>query len=54
MLGSYTADPDIRTTEVISDEFPSGLIARGTYTVHSKVVDLDGNVWLGESIYPIT
>jgi len=54
MLGSYTADPDPRRTEVISDDFPSGMVARGTYTVLSKVVDLDGNVWLGESIFPIT
>jgi len=46
MLGSYSADPNPRSTEVISDEFPSGLIARGTYTVISKVIDLDEHVWL--------
>jgi hypothetical protein len=50
MLGSYSADPSPRSTEVISDEFPSGLVARGTYTVISKVVDLDNQVWLGASI----
>ncbi|KAI0265168.1 rho GDP-dissociation inhibitor [Gloeopeniophorella convolvens] len=46
MLGSYSADPNPRTTEVISDEFPSGMIARGTYNVKSKVIDLDGKEWL--------
>ncbi|KAI9513176.1 rho GDP-dissociation inhibitor, partial [Russula earlei] len=46
MLGSYSADPDPRFTEVISDEFPSGVIARGVYTVTSKVIDLDKNEWL--------
>jgi hypothetical protein len=51
MLGSYSADPKPRVTEVISDEFPSGMIARGLYTVTSKVIDLDGTVWLGASIY---
>jgi Rho GDP-dissociation inhibitor len=50
MLGSYSADPNPRSTEVISDDFPSGLVARGTYKVTSKVVDLDGFVWLGASI----
>ncbi len=53
MLGSYSADPNPRSTEVISDEFPSGLVARGVYTVVSKVVDLDGKVWLGESILSV-
>ncbi len=50
MLGSYSADPNPRSTEVISDDFPSGMVARGTYTVVSKVVDLDEKVWLGGSI----
>jgi RHO protein GDP dissociation inhibitor len=50
MLGSYSADPEPRNTEVISDDFPSGLVARSTYTVTSKVVDLDNSVWLGASI----
>lgn len=49
MLGSYSADPNPRSTEVISDEFPSGMVARGDYKVTSKVVDLDGVVWLGAS-----
>ena len=49
MLGSYSADPNTRSTEVISDDFPSGLVARGEYKVTSKVVDLDGVVWLGAS-----
>lgn len=53
MLGSYSADPKPRVTEVISDEFPSGMVARGTYTVTSKVVDLDNYVWLGASILSI-
>ncbi|KAF8484544.1 rho GDP-dissociation inhibitor [Russula ochroleuca] len=46
MLGSYSADPNPRSTEVISDEFPSGLVARSTYTVTSKVIDIDNQVWL--------
>ena len=50
MLGSYSADPNLRSTEVIRDEFPSGMMARGTYTVTSKVVDIDGAVWLGASL----
>jgi hypothetical protein len=50
MLGSYSADPNPRSTEVISDDFPSGMVARGEYKVTSKVVDLDGYVWLGASI----
>ena len=53
MLGSYSADPNPRSTEVISDEFPSGLVARGEYTVTSKVIDLDNQVWLGASILSI-
>jgi len=46
MLGSYSADPNPRVTEVINDEFPSGMVARGTYKVTSKVIDLDGTEWL--------
>ena len=50
MLGSYSADPNPRSTVVISDEFPSGMLARGVYKVTSKVIDLDSVVWLGASI----
>ncbi|KAH9973076.1 rho GDP-dissociation inhibitor [Lactifluus volemus] len=46
MLGSYSADPNPRTSEVVSDDFPSGMIARGVYKVKSKVIDLDNTVWL--------
>jgi len=46
MLGSYSASPETRSIEVISDEFPSGILARGEYKVISKVVDIDGLVWL--------
>jgi hypothetical protein len=53
MLGSYSADPNPRSTEVISDVFPSGMLARATYNVTSKVVDIDGQVWLGASILRI-
>lgn len=53
MLGSYSADPNPRSSEVISDDFPSGMVARGTYTVTSKVIDLDNHVWLGASIFSI-
>jgi len=53
MLGSYGADHKPRVTEVINDDFPSGMMARGTYTVTSKVIDLDDHVHLGGSILSI-
>jgi len=46
ILGSYIADPNPRSTEVISDDFPSGMVSRGEYKVVSKVVDDDEVVWL--------
>ncbi|KAH9965715.1 rho GDP-dissociation inhibitor [Russula dissimulans] len=46
MLGSYSANTEPRFTEVISDEFPSGIVARSTYNVRSRVVDLDGHVYV--------
>ena len=52
MLGSYSASPNPLVTEVIADEFPSGMMARGLYTVTSKVIDLDETVWLGAYIHP--
>jgi hypothetical protein len=54
MLGSYSSSPEPRVTEVVSDEFPTGMMARGTYKVRSKVIDLDEHVWLGASILPIS
>jgi Rho GDP-dissociation inhibitor len=54
MLGSYGAKPDPQRKVVIDDTFPSGILARGVYDVQSKVIDDDKNVWLGESIFPIT
>lgn len=53
MLGSYSASPNPLVTEVITDEFPSGMMARGVYTVTSKVIDLDEKVWLGAYIHSI-
>lgn len=54
MLGSYGADPNPRVTEVINDDFPSGMVARGTYKVTSKVIDLDGKEWLRTSTCGLT
>ncbi|KAI0320639.1 rho GDP-dissociation inhibitor, partial [Amylostereum chailletii] len=45
MLGSYGAQPEPRRVSVVNDEFPSGMIARGTYSVKSRVTDFDGTVF---------
>ncbi|EIM88538.1 rho GDP-dissociation inhibitor [Stereum hirsutum FP-91666 SS1] len=45
MLGSYGYQADVRTASVVQDEFPSGMLARGTYNVKSRVTDIDGEVW---------
>ena len=47
MLGSYGPKPDVRVT-VVQDEFPSGMLARATYHVKSRVVDFDGVVYGGK------
>lgn len=47
MLGSYGYQADVRTASVVQDEFPSGMLARGTYNVKSRVTDIDGEVWAG-------
>ena len=50
MLGSYgpsaTGEPYAKNFD--SEEMPGGLVARsGTYTVQSRVIDDDGNVYAG-------
>lgn len=48
MLGSYGFQADVRSALVVQDEFPSGMLARGTYNVKSRVTDIDGEVWAGK------
>ena len=50
MLGSYGPDPNPHVAEVMSDEYPSEMMARAEYGVTSKVIDLDGKEWLGASV----
>ena len=55
MLGSYAPSPDGTpyTKNFTEDESPSGMLARsGTYTVRSRVVDDDGEIYIGESVTP--
>lgn len=52
MLGSYGYQADVRTASVVQDEFPSGMLARGTYNVKSRVTDIDGEVWAGTFLFP--
>jgi len=45
MLGSYGAQAAPRQVSVVHDDFPSGMMARGTYTVKSRVTDFDGAIF---------
>lgn len=52
MLGSYSPSKDSTpyTKDFDSEESPSGVLARsGSYTVRSRVVDDDGEVFAGAS-----
>lgn len=46
MLGSYGPKTEIQSFKTPVDEAPSGLLARGKYTVKSKFMDDDKNVYL--------
>ncbi|KAI0068922.1 E set domain-containing protein [Artomyces pyxidatus] len=45
MLGSYGVQAEPRRVSVVQDEFPSGMLARGTYSVKSRVTDFDGGIF---------
>ncbi|GHJ89150.1 hypothetical protein NliqN6_5552 [Naganishia liquefaciens] len=46
MIGSYGPQQEAHVKIFAADEAPSGMIARGTYTVRSKIVDDDATVHL--------
>jgi Rho GDP-dissociation inhibitor len=53
MLGSYGPSPDGQpyTKNFEAEESPSGMLARsGTYSVRSRVIDDDGEIYAGASI----
>ncbi|KAI0033784.1 rho GDP-dissociation inhibitor [Vararia minispora EC-137] len=45
MLGSYSAKAEPIRVAVVEDEFPSGMLARSSYTVKSRVQDFDGGIF---------
>ena len=45
MIGSYGPRAEPYEKTFASSEAPSGLLARGNYSVRSRVVDDDGNVF---------
>lgn len=46
MIGSYGPSSDVHVKRFVSEEAPSGMLARsGTYTARSRVIDDDGTVW---------
>lgn len=48
MLGSYGPRDEPYTKDFDSEESPSGILARsGTYNVKSRVLDDDGEIYLG-------
>ncbi|KAJ9118559.1 hypothetical protein QFC22_003779 [Naganishia vaughanmartiniae] len=44
MIGSYGPQKDAHTKIFASEEAPSGMMARGTYNVRSRIVDDDGTI----------
>ena len=50
MLGSYgpSTGPDPYTKKFETEESPAGMLARGKYTVRSRVSDDDGTIYLGK------
>ncbi|KAJ1496586.1 hypothetical protein HMI55_003966 [Coelomomyces lativittatus] len=46
MMGSYAPKPEIEEIKFPPNEAPSGMLARGTYDVHSKFIDDDGTTHL--------
>ncbi|MBW0465044.1 hypothetical protein O181_004759 [Austropuccinia psidii MF-1] len=46
MIGSYGPSSDLHVKRFVSEEAPSGLLARsGTYSARSRVIDDDNTVW---------
>lgn len=45
MIGSYGPRPEPYEKTFASSEAPSGMMARGNYSVRSRVVDDDNNVF---------
>eukprot|EP00920_Eleutheroschizon_duboscqi_P022736 GHVT01055422.1.p1 GENE.GHVT01055422.1~~GHVT01055422.1.p1 ORF type:complete len:207 (-),score=15.21 GHVT01055422.1:264-884(-) len=46
MIGSYGPSNDLHVKRFVSEESPSGMLARsGTYLAQSRVIDDDGVVW---------
>jgi Rho GDP-dissociation inhibitor len=48
MIGSFGPQEKPHTVEFLHDESPEGIIARGTYNVHSKLVDDDKTTYAGK------
>lgn len=47
MIGSYGPSPEPVTKRFVTEEAPSGMLARsGSYTVRSRVIDDDKNVYV--------
>jgi Rho GDP-dissociation inhibitor len=49
MLGSYGPHPqgEAYIKNFDAEESPSGMLARGTYSVRSRVIDDDGEIYAG-------
>src|ERR1700761_4666170 len=47
MLGSYGVQAEPRKVMVVENEFPSGMLARGSYSVKSRVTDFDNGLFAG-------
>ncbi|KAG0149901.1 hypothetical protein CROQUDRAFT_653212 [Cronartium quercuum f. sp. fusiforme G11] len=46
MIGSYGPSNDLHVKRFVSEESPSGMLARsGSYMARSRVIDDDGTVW---------
>ena len=53
MLGSYGPNSEAYAKNFDPEESPSGMLARsGTYSVRSRVIDDDGEVYAG-TFYPL-
>ena len=54
MLGSYASGNESYSKNFETEESPSGMVARsGTYSVRSRVIDDDGEVYAGSSLSDI-
>ncbi|KAK0522824.1 rho GDP dissociation inhibitor [Tilletia horrida] len=45
MIGSYGPSPQPYTKKCPAEDAPSGMLARGTYAVRSRIIDDDKTVW---------